>query len=188
MHDLLATLQAMLLDASDLRSFLELGGPILLLVIGAGFLLWLLVFEHVLYLVFSQPADIRRASARWRACPEHQSWHARRFREGLVAELGLRAQRALHLIKTLTALAPLLGLLGTVTGMLEVFDVLALTGTSNARALAAGISRATIPTMAGMVMALSGLYVAALLDGWVKRRLRHVENQLAIAERDHATP
>ena len=50
------------------------------------------------------------------------------------------------------------GLLGTVTGMVEVFDVMAITGSSNPRAMAGGVSKATIPTMSGMVAALSGLY------------------------------
>ena len=50
------------------------------------------------------------------------------------------------------------GLLGTVTGMIEVFDVMAITGSGNARSMASGVSKATIPTMAGMVGALSGVF------------------------------
>jgi len=59
---------------------------------------------------------------------------------------------------------PLLGLLGTVTGMIAVFDVMAFAGTGNARLMAGGVSKATIPTMSGLVAALSGLYFAALLE------------------------
>ena len=62
------------------------------------------------------------------------------------------------MIKTLVSLAPLLGLLGTVTGMIGVFEVLATTGGGDARSMAAGVSQATIPTMAGMVAALSGVF------------------------------
>ena len=57
----------------------------------------------------------------------------------------------------------MLGLLGTVTGMVEVFDVIALSGNSNVRGVAAGVSKATIPTMAGMVVALTGYYFASRL-------------------------
>ena len=67
------------------------------------------------------------------------------------------ATSTLGLIKALVALCPLLGLLGTVTGMIEVFDVMAISGSGNARAMAAGVSQATVSTMAGMVSALSGL-------------------------------
>jgi len=62
----------------------------------------------------------------------------------------------------------LLGLLGTVTGMIGVFEVLATTGGGDARSMAAGVSQATIPTMAGMVAALSGVfgntYVSRIAD------------------------
>ena len=60
-------------------------------------------------------------------------------------------------IKGLVALCPLLGLLGTVTGMIEVFDVMAYTGTGNPRAMASGVSKATLPTMTGLVISISGL-------------------------------
>lgn len=188
MNAVLEQLHLQLLGIGDLQDFLELGGPVLLLVLGAGLLLWFLVFEHLLYLAFGQRHDLHQVERQWQARAEHHSWHARRVRQGLVSALRQHAWRHFHLIKTLIALAPLLGLLGTVTGMLEVFDVLALTGSANPRALAAGISRATIPTMAGMVMALSGLYAAALLESWIKRRLHRIDNQLALTEDSHATP
>ena len=78
------------------------------------------------------------------------------------------------MVKTLVALCPLLGLLGTVTGMIEVFDVMAIAGSGNARAMAAGVSKATIPTMAGMVAAISGLYfsVSDRFARWRERRDR----------------
>ena len=47
--------------------------------------------------------------------------------------------------------------------MIKVFDVMAVLGTSDARAMAAGVSMATIPTMAGLVVALSGLFFSVRL-------------------------
>jgi biopolymer transport protein ExbB len=85
------------------------------------------------------------------------------------------------MIKSLIALCPLLGLLGTVTGMIEVFDVLAIAGSGNARAMAEGVSRATIPTMAGMVAALSGLYWAARLTRRVEKESRKFSDQLELS-------
>ena len=58
----------------------------------------------------------------------------------------------------LLAMCPMLGLLGTVYGMIEVFEVLAVLGTGNPRAMSTGVAKATIPTMAGMTIALTGLY------------------------------
>ena len=74
----------------------------------------------------------------------------------------------------------LLGLMGTVTGMIEVFDVLALSGTGNARSMAAGVSRATIPTMAGMVGALSGVFAATLLSRTAKREVERLNDSLTM--------
>ncbi len=61
-----------------------------------------------------------------------------------------------------------MGLLGTVTGMIEVFDVMAIQGTSNVKAMANGVSMATIPTMAGMVIALSGILFEKRLEVSIK--------------------
>jgi biopolymer transport protein ExbB len=58
-----------------------------------------------------------------------------------------------------------MGLLGTVTGMIEVFEVMAISGSGNPRSMAAGVSKATVPTMAGMVAALSGVAMSAYLQG-----------------------
>ena len=52
----------------------------------------------------------------------------------------------------------MIGLLGTVYGMIEVFEVLSFLGTGNPRAMSSGVAMATIPTMSGMVITLFGLY------------------------------
>ncbi|BCS87636.1 MotA/TolQ/ExbB proton channel family protein [Pseudodesulfovibrio sediminis] len=66
-------------------------------------------------------------------------------------------------ILILSAVAPLLGLLGTVTGMITTFDVISQFGTGNARALASGISKALITTQSGLVVAVPGLILGGLL-------------------------
>ena len=89
-------------------------------------------------------------------------------------------QRGLQIIKSLVALCPMLGLLGTVTGMIEVFDVMAIAGSGNVRGMAGGISKATLPTMAGMVAALSGLIFSVQLERRAKREGRRMSDRLAI--------
>ena len=95
--------------------------------------------------------------ATWRARSDMESWYAKRTRDAMVSEMQLRLNDNLLLIRTCIAVLPLIGLLGTVTGMIQVFDVMAYTGAGNARLMAGGVSAATIPTMAGLVAALSGL-------------------------------
>jgi len=75
----------------------------------------------------------------------------------------MQINQYLPIIKTMVALCPLLGLLGTVTGMIEVFNIMAVTGGGDAKSMAGGVSRATIPTMAGMVAALSGVFANTYL-------------------------
>ena len=72
-------------------------------------------------------------------------------------------EKYLAIIKMLIAICPMLGLLGTVIGMIQVSDVMAVTGNGNSRSMAAGISQATISTMAGMIIAISGLYFHQLI-------------------------
>ena len=70
--------------------------------------------------------------------------------------------------------------MGTVTGMIEVFDVMAISGTGNARSMAAGVSKATIPTMAGMVGALSGVFLVTIISRAVANRVESLEDQLTM--------
>ena len=72
------------------------------------------------------------------------------------------------------------GLLGTVTGMIEVFDVMAITGSGNARGMAAGVSKATLPTMAGMVAALSGMLFSIQLRRFARTESERMEDTLEI--------
>ena len=92
----------------------------------------------------------------------------------------MEAERGLPMIQTLVALCPLLGLLGTVTGMITVFQVMAFYGTGNARSMAAGVSMATIPTMAGMVGALSGVFLVTILNRQAKRSIAILEDEMTM--------
>ncbi len=163
-----------------LRSFLETGGPVLLWIMGVTFFMWVLMIERIWYFLFSHPFVRRRAKRQWEARTDHKSWYAHKIREALISEVKAETHSGINMIKTLIALAPLFGLLGTVTGMVEVFDVMALTGSSNARAMASGISRATIPTMAGMVAAISGLYLASILERMARREVSKITDELEL--------
>ena len=75
-----------------------------------------------------------------------------------------RIERHIQTILILAGAAPLLGLLGTVNGMITTFDVISVFGTGNARAMAAGISEALITTQVGLVVAVPGLLIGAILQ------------------------
>ncbi|MDR2033251.1 MAG: MotA/TolQ/ExbB proton channel family protein [Helicobacteraceae bacterium] len=68
--------------------------------------------------------------------------------------------KIMPLLKTVVVVAPLLGLFGTVMGMIEVFEAIAHYGSSEPRIFASGIARATFPTMAGLTIGLIGLFLS----------------------------
>ena len=147
-----------------LADLLELGGPILGLILLIGFGIWTLLFERIHYLLRDFPREIRRVEQAWRSRRDKTSWYALQFRDDLRASLAAALERNFSLIGTMVKICPLLGLLGTVMGMLEVFDALAATGSNNPRSMAAGVSKATVSTLAGMVMAIFGLLAASLAE------------------------
>lgn len=143
-----------------IRDFLELGGDVLFLI---GFLMvvmWIMIIERILYFAFTHRAVVKKTVDAWNARPERKSWNAHRIREAMISEVRLKANNFIGLIQACVALCPLLGLLGTVTGMVAVFEVMAILGSGNARAMADGVAKATVPTMCGMVAALSGLFIS----------------------------
>ena len=154
----------------DVQAFLETGGGVLLFIGFITVVMWTLMLERFWYFyrIFPDVAD--RMQANWQARDDHSSWAAHQIRRLWVSELRMELEDGLAYIRVLVALCPLLGLLGTVTGMIEVFDVMAIAGSGNAKAMAGGVSKATIPTMAGMVAALSGLILSARLEQFAADR------------------
>jgi biopolymer transport protein ExbB len=146
----------------NIIEFMEQGGDVLWLIAALTFLMWTLIFERFWYFRTEHRNLVREATERWESRPERRSWSAHQIRESMISEASDKIAGSLPLILTCVALCPLLGLLGTVTGMISVFDAMATQG-GNARSMAAGVSMATIPTMAGMIASLSGVVGSTLL-------------------------
>ncbi len=152
-----------------LLQFLEAGGNVLVIIMVVTFLMWAFILERLIFWVTAKDAVHKRAQRAWGTRNEYNSWYAHAVRDKLLSDAREDTSRFNGIIAVLVAVTPLLGLLGTVTGMVEVFNVMAATGTSDARLLAKGISKATIPTMAGLVASLSGLIFVNVFDGNVKK-------------------
>ncbi|MEQ8495897.1 MAG: MotA/TolQ/ExbB proton channel family protein [Gammaproteobacteria bacterium] len=149
------------------RDFFELGGDVLFLIGLLTLVMWMLILERMMYFSLRYPGVAREAVAAWEGRRERMSWHAHQIRVYLISTVAQQLERNMMLIRTCVALCPLMGLLGTVTGMIEVFEVMAISGSGNPRSMAAGVSKATVPTMAGMVAALSGVAMSA----WLQRKV-----------------
>jgi biopolymer transport protein ExbB len=147
----------------SVQDFVDQGGPVLWLIFATCSLLWLLILERIWFLRVSWPRQARKVIAQWNARSDCRSWRAKKIREAIVSEVNMQLHSMLPMIKVLVALCPLLGLLGTVVGMIGVFEVIAVSGNDDAQAMARGVYRATIPTMAGLVVALTGIYFTVRL-------------------------
>ncbi len=163
-----------------IRDFMELGGPVLRWIALAIFLMWVLIAERLIYFRSTMKSLARETLDTWESRPERRSWHAQQIRELLIARFNAATNKGIDMIQTLVALCPLLGLLGTVTGMVGVFQVMAVSGSGNVRAMAAGVSQATVPTMAGMVGALSGVMLVTILTRRAAREVEFLEDSLTM--------
>jgi biopolymer transport protein ExbB len=144
--------------------FVDTGGDVLWFIAAALIAMWSLIIERLWYFSRTFPKQARLMIAQWDAREDTVSWKAHRIREAWISQMTEKLNSGLLVIKTIVTICPMIGLLGTVTGMVGVFETMALAGTGSARLLAAGISQATVPTMAGMVAALSGLFISARLE------------------------
>ncbi len=158
--------------------YMNRGGDVLLLIFAVTLAMWTLILERTWYFRIVYPKEAAAVIERWQARTEHVSWRAHQIRDLWISEASANLNRSIGMINTLVALCPLLGLLGTVTGMIEVFDVMATAGNSNARAMASGVSKATIPTMSGMVVAISGLYFSVQLQRFAKSESERLGDQM----------
>jgi biopolymer transport protein ExbB len=126
------------------NDLIEGGGPFVFFIFATGIILLTLTIERYWYFSRVLPKEAEQYLAIWRARSEHQSWCARAIRQTMITKLNQGMSANQIIMKTLVPLSPLLGLIGTVSGMLEVFESMALRGTADARTMASGVSHAMI--------------------------------------------
>lgn len=161
-------------------AFMDKGGNVLWIIALLVFFMWTLIIERFMYFLLGAWKTERRIVVEtWSTRSERKSWNAKQIRTKLLSESRSAINHNMGLIATCVALCPLLGLLGTVTGMIEVFNVMAVTGGGDAKSMAGGVQRSTIPTMAGMVAALSGLFANTALQRVTFREEHLLQNELA---------
>ncbi len=161
-----------------LGQFFQAGGWVLIIILGVSLVMLTLLLERLLFrlrgyrqLVHQfEVVKNRFAESRLLAI-QHKEWE-RIWR----CDLDLALKASFPMIKTLIAMCPMVGLLGTVSGMIQVFDSLALYGTGNPRLMASGVASATIPTMTGMAVAVLGLLCYSWLKHWSDTQRRHLIN------------
>lgn len=154
----------------DFNSFFEKGGVVLYVVFFIAIFLWTLILDRYIYLYrgYKKHKELMLLEVKEKTVEDKFKTAIKNY---IVEESKQKLNYGLSFIKTLIIVCPLVGLLGTVTGMIEVFDVMAIQGTSDVKSMANGVSMATIPTMAGMVIALSGILFEKRLELSIKYQI-----------------
>jgi len=134
------------------------GGPFVIWILVAGVLMWTLIFERLWFHRTHLPAMTRSLLGEWQRRPEHQSWMSHQVRSAMISRLNGAMSDNMPMLKVLIPLCPLLGLVGTVHGMLEVFDSMSILGSADARTMASGVSKAMNCTMTGLAVSITGMY------------------------------
>lgn len=147
-----------------IEHFVLQGNFALWVILLIALVIFTLFFERLFFCLWRFPKVLAGWQQNWQHHQHASNWHIARIREGLIAQGTLTLNRSRWLLKTSIMACPLLGLMGTVSGMILVFDGLAFSGTGNPRLMASGIFQATIPTMAGMLVAIIGLVMQSILE------------------------
>jgi len=157
-----------------LSRLLEKGGNEVIGVLLLSAWMWWLIGERFWFLHWRLPALRARMALAWRGERPEQASVRLRLRTVRCALIDAALTAHFGTIRTLTVVLPLLGLLGTVTGMITTFDLIAAAGSTNPRALSRGIDAALISTIAGLVTALSGMYAGTLLRVRAEKEREHI--------------
>ena len=189
----------MLLETPDIRERIEQGGFIGYVIIAIGIVGLLLALERIIVLII----QTRKVSDQTRSQTIHTDNPLGRVMQAYEdnKQLGLEAlelklgeailrergplEKHLTLIKIVSVISPLLGLLGTVTGMINTFQTITLFGTGDPKLMAGGISQALVTTVLGLVVAIPVVFFHTVANTRSKAILSVLEEQSTglVAER-----
>ena len=181
---------SLMVQSPDLRERLQQGGSIGYLILVLGAIGLLLVIRCAVGLFISrraidkqaaleQPSDknpLGRLQIVANESGEHIETISLRLDEQL-AEESSALKRGLTTVAVLAAISPLLGLLGTVTGMIETFQSITLFGTGDPKLMSGGISQALITTQVGLAVAIPLVLLHSLLTGKANRMIENLAKQ-----------
>ncbi len=183
-----------------MATYFNSGGIVMFPILGVSLVMWVLIFNRVIFLRKLYVKNIPRIEAgkmvKDNVWPDEKfqganAWLVREFLarrcrtmnqdldsnilDETVLHLNTTLDQYLSTISILAAVAPLMGLLGTVIGMMQTFEVITIFGTGNARAMASGISVALVTTQTGLMISIPGLY----MSGWLIRRAANLKHRIA---------
>lgn len=161
-----------------MQSLVDAGGPVIAVIMLVALLLWILLLERAWLIWAIYPALSRQRVARWRRRKEHRSIRAGWIRRQIISENTQCLRSSLPVIAGIIAVLPMLGLFGTVSGMVHIFDQVAINGSPDY--MAEGIARATLPTLAGMINGIFGLAAYGMIKAQISPLVSQFTKELAL--------
>jgi len=180
---------------TDFWDLMDRGGPVMWVIFVVAWVAFIMLIERMIRIniwkhkaqqdhkqlmsqtTFSGETLSKNSSSPVGLIARKLSWEEVNHQDDLVEQLNIqfadimsKLEGTLPTIAIIGSLLPMLGLLGTVTGMIEVFEVIAIKGTGEPQEMAHGISQALLTTASGLVIAIPVIFAHHLLV----RQLRHV--------------
>ena len=168
--------------------YLRQGGWVMVPLATVSVVMWTLIFDRARALRTLRSGDGLRARllAEYEAQRTGRPLADRAVLRACAGRLRRDLDRYLGVVLVLAAVAPLLGLLGTVLGMIQTFNVIAAFGTGNARAMAGGISVALVTTQTGLLVAIPGFFLGGRLKSMAATLELRLDELIARFERQVA--
>jgi biopolymer transport protein ExbB len=184
-------------EKPDLRERIAQGGAVGGVIIAIGVIGVLIALGQLIYLASTgarMRAQLREVKRPQRNNPlgrvlatfedDEQASHDPELLELRLSEAVLREtprlERSQSLLRLFAAVAPLLGLLGTVTGMIATFQAITVFGTGDPKLMAGGISQALVTTVLGLVVAIPLLFINSLLNARSRVLIQMLDEQSAV--------
>jgi biopolymer transport protein ExbB len=159
---------------AELELFFYKGGEVVWVIFFAAVIFWAILIERFIYLYFVLPS--KNISKPLSQVQSPEEIHA--VKNFLLSKYKLILSQSLPYMKYIVAMLPLLGLLGTVLGMIQIFDTIAVNGTGDVRAISLGISKAIITTLSGLAISIFGILFVKSYEKAVNKTINRLKEQL----------
>lgn len=154
------------------------GAVVLTLIFLLAVILWALIIERYWYFLFIHPDVLDNSLQIWSRRANGPAHLARRTRRQILTDVGGQMSRYVTLIQSLVVVIFLLGLLGSVGGMMKVLDALTESGDATTLALSRAIGSAAIPVVTGLAVVVTGVLFGQELKQRVIRETRLLRDKL----------
>lgn len=145
------------------------GGPVLFILFFISFLIFFIFVNKYMFIYFDKYDWYSNKLDNFIHDNPPENFSLKQVQKTYISELKRVSNTNIKMLDGLIGMCPMIGLLGTVYGMIEVFEVLSFLGTGNPRAMSSGVAKATIPTMASMVITIFSLYFRQDIIGRINK-------------------